>query len=516
MKNSIRFVLSVALVLMGLSILTSQGKPQSTASVTTVPGFLVKPPTSISKGLEFLVDVRLNDPDSTMNLFGLSFDFTFTNTAVVDYVSIDTTGTLFGGDILYFAMGDDKNGKASLGFSKKKPAAGINGRGSIARIKLKTTMSAAAGTMVVFAVTNVKAIDSAGAAIAFTTASDSASIAKGNIIWPGDTDSSGVVTQADLLPIGFHWLRTGTKRTSASTTWAPQPALPWTPAAAVYADANGDGTVNQADVLVIGLNWQKTATAGSWSILPLDTLVSFAKVVGGTPSLRPVVPGSVGRNGEFSVDVVVGDQSNPVSSLFGISYVLDFSSAKTALQVVDILPGTFLGSDIIFFPQTDHDGGSVSFGITRKAGQAGVTGTGVVARVTFRLLSPITGAEFRTRDIAANNQYGNAIQVSPAVSTTAVAVGEVSTLPLQYALSQNYPNPFNPSTTFSYRIASRGYVRLKILDVLGREVATLVDELRDPGSYSVRWNASHVPSGTYLCVLDAGSFHETIRTVLLK
>ena len=89
-------------------------------------------------------------------------------------------------------------------------------------------------------------------------------------------------------------------------------------------------------------------------------------------------------------------------------------------------------------------------------------------------------------------------------------------LPLTFGLAQNYPNPFNPTTNLEFQIAGRSFVSLKIFDMLGRKVATLVDEQCGPGSYRVSWDASRFPSGIYFYRLEAGGFIETKKMVLLK
>ena len=99
---------------------------------------------------------------------------------------------------------------------------------------------------------------------------------------------------------------------------------------------------------------------------------------------------------------------------------------------------------------------------------------------------------------------------------TATGVGDVSRIPLTYNLSQNYPNPFNPSTNIEFRIANLELVTLKIFDVLGREVSTIVNEVRAPGSYNVHWDASSLSSGVYFYKLEAGSFVQTRKLLLLK
>ena len=88
--------------------------------------------------------------------------------------------------------------------------------------------------------------------------------------------------------------------------------------------------------------------------------------------------------------------------------------------------------------------------------------------------------------------------------------------PVRLALEQNYPNPFNPSTRISYSIPHASDVSLIVYDLLGREVARLVQGTKPPGDYSVTWNAANVPSGVYYCRLVAGSFVETKKMVVMK
>ena len=107
------------------------------------------------------------------------------------------------------------------------------------------------------------------------------------------------------------------------------------------------------------------------------------------------------------------------------------------------------------------------------------------------------------------------------------APGGGKTTPSSYALDQNYPNPFNPTTRIQFSIASptsRARTReagpqlttLKVYDLLGREVATLVNEAKEPGTYIARWDASHVASGVYMYRLQVGGFVETKKLVLLR
>ncbi|MBU1651707.1 T9SS type A sorting domain-containing protein [bacterium] len=89
-------------------------------------------------------------------------------------------------------------------------------------------------------------------------------------------------------------------------------------------------------------------------------------------------------------------------------------------------------------------------------------------------------------------------------------------VPDQLSLSQNYPNPFNPTTSLQYSIPAGGFVSLKVFDVMGREVAKLVDGYRDAGIHHVGWDASNMASGIYFYVLNVGDQHLGGKMVLLK
>ena len=89
-------------------------------------------------------------------------------------------------------------------------------------------------------------------------------------------------------------------------------------------------------------------------------------------------------------------------------------------------------------------------------------------------------------------------------------------IPYNFELSQNYPNPFNPSTIIRYSVPSRSTVILKIFDILGGEVSTLINEDKDAGFYSVNFNASQLSSGIYFYQLQAGSFNQVKKMILIK
>ena len=108
------------------------------------------------------------------------------------------------------------------------------------------------------------------------------------------------------------------------------------------------------------------------------------------------------------------------------------------------------------------------------------------------------------------------LTVSIAVPTAVIEAATQTNVPLQYRLEQNYPNPFNPSTTIKFQMPSKGFVILKIYDMIGREVATLVDRFQEAGTHDVKFDASNLPSGVYLYRITTGTYVATKKLVLIK
>ena len=102
------------------------------------------------------------------------------------------------------------------------------------------------------------------------------------------------------------------------------------------------------------------------------------------------------------------------------------------------------------------------------------------------------------------------------VNISAVLGEQGSPVPSHLELAQNYPNPFNPTTTITFRLPSSAFVRLRVFDLLGREITTLVSEELSPGVYSSQWTADDLPSGTYLYRLEVGDITATKKLVLIK
>ena len=106
-------------------------------------------------------------------------------------------------------------------------------------------------------------------------------------------------------------------------------------------------------------------------------------------------------------------------------------------------------------------------------------------------------------DYDGTTEYSNVVEVEVAQ-------------PIEYNLSQNYPNPFNPSTTIAYSIPKDGLVTLKVYDILGKEVVTLINELQTAGTKNITYDASELSSGVYYYQLVSGEFTSTKKLILMK
>ena len=127
------------------------------------------------------------------------------------------------------------------------------------------------------------------------------------------------------------------------------------------------------------------------------------------------------------------------------------------------------------------------------------------------------------------NNWASAAEINILVEGNITSADKLISLPASFSLSQNYPNPFNPTTTISFAVpyvetehTVSLHVTLKVFDLLGREVATLVNEEKAPGNYKVAFDASHpeqgrsMTSGIYFYRLTAGDFVEIKKMLLLK
>ncbi|AFH50015.1 Putative membrane protein [Ignavibacterium album JCM 16511] len=266
--------------------------------------------------------------------------------------------------------------------------------------------------------------------------------------------------------------------------------------------------------------------------------------------VNPIIVGiSQTGNFEFHAFKKVGNQMDDLGTLGG-----DFSMATNISENQDFIVGYSNGSN-----HNDHaflwtaSGGMQDLGTLggNKSSASSVSDNGIVVgwsrtetgmanafiwsadsgmqnlNTLYSNLIPVTGKLIIAESISANGRYivGTGYQSNPElVEAFLLDRGNLSSvdkdkdLPKEFSLAQNCPNPFNPSTKIKYVIPNgvRNLVTLKVHDILGNEVATLVNEEKPAGVYAVEFDASNLSSGIYFYKINAGSFSETKKMILLR
>jgi hypothetical protein len=214
-------------------------------------------------------------------------------------------------------------------------------------------------------------------------------------------------------------------------------------------------------------------------------------------------------------EVVVGGTFTQAGGV-GANYVARYNDPDNPLPVELVsFRGTATAQGVQLTWQTASEQNNAGFEVQRRSEKASewqvlgfVRGAGTTAEAqsyTFLDKSASGKVQYRLKQIDFDGQfeYSNVIEVDAG-------------LPKVFALEQNYPNPFNPSTTIRYQLPVASEVKLEVYDVLGKKIATLVNERQSAGSYQVVWNASGLSSGTYFYRLQAGTFTQTKKMILVK
>jgi hypothetical protein len=137
-------------------------------------------------------------------------------------------------------------------------------------------------------------------------------------------------------------------------------------------------------------------------------------------------------------------------------------------------------------------------------------------QVVVRFTPTASGQSYSNALIVQSNDPGEGTLTIPVAGTAGTTSVLDQRRPVGFALSQNYPDPFNPSTSIAFTIPSQEQTRLTVHDLLGREIASLIDGTMPAGSHTIVWNASGVASGVYLYTLTSGHYTSTRKLVLLR
>ncbi len=511
------------------------GTPSNTDFTVNAPLSVPIYPAAVSSqlvGEEFWVNVYVGTNTKPVGkLFGLGFVLEFTQTNYIDVVTPHTSSIIpaafigAGNSVVLHQVVDEEAGQVNVGISRQNGQSTVNGYGVVLRVKFVSRPNTPGGTQVKFSISNVTANDSLGNSIPLSPGAIkniTLNPSPTRTVWPGDTNNDGVVNQTDILPLGIYWGAVGLVRPNASMQWSGQSCPSWAQPMTTYADATGNGIVDQGEIAAIGLNWRKTHSPLS---PPADGELTKSQTPAGATIRPEIIPAVQPPSREFFMKIKVAE----VNDLFGLSFELAYDQAQL-LQVLTVEPDSLFGNDVVFYSNIDADNGKIAVGISRKVGQASVNGDGAVVRVKAKIAASATaGAKINLslQNVVANDANGTAMGLSPQAasltvsSTTGIDSNGETSAPINYRLLQNHPNPFNAGTVIKYEIPQTGPVSLKIYNLAGQEILEMVNAVQSPGRYQINWDGRDsfgktVPSGIYICRIQAGTFVQTQRMIMVR
>ncbi|MBN2343263.1 MAG: T9SS type A sorting domain-containing protein [Deltaproteobacteria bacterium] len=304
----------------------------------------------------------------------------------------------------------------------------------------------------------------------------------------------------------------------------------------VVADANAPNAAEsliiselesmQFTVEMIGQNDVSDGSADGTSLVLISATVSSGTVGGNMPNLidlpipiiiwEPFLYDALGfeaaDGGEFNTTMIeIVDADHPLAAGLPADYITITNAADPGKGVSYGMPE---GDVDVIAVNVDDETQVVLFGYEKGAAMA--VGTAPARRVGTFLLNDVAD-ENMTEDgwMLFDASVKWAMNYLDSDTTTAVRK-DAKILPADCVLQNNYPNPFNPATHIGFSIPAQTHVRLSVWNSLGEEIATLVDETKPAGDYTVRFDASDLPSGLYFYRLDAGAQTRTQKMVLMK
>lgn len=235
-----------------------------------------------------------------------------------------------------------------------------------------------------------------------------------------------------------------------------------------------------------------------------DTL-RFSPQAGGTVTAKLVIT----SNALSASDTIIVTGFGVTAGISYSAKTISFGTVKVGLKKDSLITVTNTGNQTLTISKIE----SSSPVFTVSPVQYTVAASANI-KDTVRF-APTAQGQFSASIVISHSAGPNdTIQVTGNGTLTGVA-GERQ-MPTIYSLGQNYPNPFNPATTISYQLPLSGNVRLTVYNILGKEIATLVSEVMEPGYYSVRFDASAVSSGLYFYRLQANNYSDVKKMMLIK
>jgi hypothetical protein len=262
------------------------------------------------------------------------------------------------------------------------------------------------------------------------------------------------------------------------------------------ADLNADGGVDFNDFFIFAENFGTVA-------VDVPVVKRATRPVGanmqGTLSLT-ALGGAVKPGQTVTLDAVLSG-----AAVKGVGFAVTYDPAR-----FEFVEAARAGDEALFLARPDGEGRIA----VARAGEGGLDGS--VARLIFRAKGEFEEpGRFQIADGLILGADGLTAQVAPGVAL------DLATAPAEFKLTQNFPNPFNPATTIKYNLADEAQVHLRVYNIVGQVVRTLVQERQAAGRYSVRWDGRDdrgltVSSGIYFYQITAGKFKDVRKLMLLK
>lgn len=284
------------------------------------------------------------------------------------------------------------------------------------------------------------------------------------------------------------------------------------PIAVVVADLNRDGN---EDLAVANL------LSNSVSILKNDGVGHFTQTavlgVGFNPAA--IVCGDWDKDGAADL-ATINNFDGSISLLFGddsayFSRTATITSDNRYGRPLSAAVGDWNGDGSPDLALADGDWKAVLVLLNDGKGGFGDTSMIPVPGSAYGIVAGDWDGDGRI-DLAVTHDVDNSVSILKNQPIIAGVGPRSTTTPGSFALRQNFPNPFNPSTSITYALARRAHVLLRIYDILGRLIGTLVNEENPPGEYTIRWNAARYPSGVYFYRLEAGVFTAVKKMIVAK
>jgi hypothetical protein len=425
------------------------------------------------------------------------------DTEYLEYVGAEAD-SLFQGNALFIA---GLNNDQEVGISAGRTDKGLYGDGNAFTLYFKIKRYEEVKTMISFP--NVQVYDQQMNPIKTNELSDQAvNIDEPFLVWPGDADNDGEVSELDVLALSTHWTKQGTTRSDQTINWEPKRATVWDDSAATFADTDGNGTVNNGDLRAITYNFGKTQSENR----PLSS--------DDDPTLM-----AADLNAAEGDTLTLVIKATDYFQVKGLSTRLTIENVPArSYEILDLKPGPWIdmwksNNESLEFIRIQN--GEAVIATAGQKQNSSIMINKNETLFTIRLRATESWQEKATVAVKNFSAVTSSGEVEAADGQAELTTDETKQdphgeIPETTQLLGNYPNPFNPSTNISYNLNKNAFVSLKIYNMLGQEVATLVNQPKKAGTHQVSFNAEELASGMYMYRLVADNVVETRKMTLVK